>query len=527
MKNQAPIYIIFSILFFSQYTNGQSPFINFQQCYGGTNIDNGYWASVQPDGSRYFGGLSSSNNADVSGNHGGADGWVLKTNDSGTILYQRSVGGSDFDFAIDGVSLSNGGLVCAGQTNSNDGDFANQNHGACDAFITELTPNGTIAWAKLWGGTQCDLFNAVWPVAAGGYVAAGETASSDGDVTNYHGGDADFWIVRTDANGNALWKKTYGGSGLDRAYDIWKTNDGNFIVTGETASSNGDFPVTQGTRDVVLMKISPDGNVLWAKTFGGNALDRGLVVRQKPNGDYIVLATTGSTSGQVSGFRGFRDFWLFRTDANGNLLQQRCLGGTGADDPACMELLPDGDILLGGVTNSNNGDVSDPNNQAQGWLLKLGSDFNIKWERLFGSVTGGANTRSINAISQTPDGDVLAMSSPESASGDVTCSKGGADFWVFTLSPSVGTVESAINPDWRIAPNPASEYIQIQGKDLEEKNVNVLIYNMLGYAVFEFNGSLSDVNTSLNQSVSQWPAGYYALQISTEDYVSTRVFVKN
>jgi hypothetical protein len=521
-----PFFLLFFLCFFQKNTIAQS-LISSQQCYGGGQIDVGFWGGVAADGSRFFGGMTSSSGGDVSGLHNNStDGWLVKTNASGAIQYQRCIGGSDFELANAGTATASGGIVAGGQAYSNDGDFAGQNKGACDAFVTKVNSDGSLAWAKLWGGTQCDLFEAVWPIASGGYLAGGETASNDGDVVGYKGGSADFWLVRTDENGNALWKKTFGGSDLDRCYDLWKTNDGNFIVTGETASNDGDFPATNGSRDVVLMKINPNGGIIWAKTFGGNGLDRGVAVRQRPSGEYVVLASTGSTNGQVSGFHGFRDFWVFTTDANGNFQSQRCLGGTGAEDPFSMELLSDGSILVGGSTSSTDGDVVNPSNLS-GWLVKLDVSLEIQWARVFGNNSGGAFSNSINAVAPLPDGGVFAMSSPESAGGDVTCNKGGSDIWAFTLSPAVDIGEVFNDFDFRLAPNPTDNFLQILGENLDSESINVLIFNALGQKQLETNGTLDDVNTTLRQHMGHWPGGFYALQIRLRNTASTQFFVKN
>ncbi len=277
MKNKP---FLFLLPLFTALQISAQPNISSQFCYGGSQIEFGSWAEFLPNGSRIFGGVTSSNNGDVNGLHNNsADAWVVKTNASGTLEFQRCIGGSDFDFAIAGAASPEGGIVAAGQANSNDGDFAGQNKGACDAFVAKVAPNGNLVWAKLLGGTQCDLFEAIWPLSTGGYLAGGETASNDGDITTFLGGQSDMFLARLDENGNVVWKKTFGGTGVDRCLDLWKTIDGNFIVVGETESTDGHFPATHGSRDVVLMKIDLNGNILWAKTFGGNSIDRGITVR--------------------------------------------------------------------------------------------------------------------------------------------------------------------------------------------------------------------------------------------------------
>lgn len=512
-----PLYLAFQAL--------SQPNLSNQFCYGGSQIETGSWAELLPNGSRIFGGVTSSNNGDVNGLHNNsADAWVVKTNANGTLDFQRCIGGSDFDLAIAGAASPEGGIVAVGQANSNDGDFAGLNKGACDAFVAKVAPNGNLVWAKLLGGTQCDLFEAVWPIASGGYLAGGETASNDGDIVNYLGGPTDMLLARFDENGNLVWKKTFGGTGLDRCLDLWKTIDGQFIVLGETNSTDGHFPATHGSNDVVLMKIDLNGNIVWAKTFGGNSIDRGITVRQKTNGEYVVLASTQSTNGQVSGFKGFRDIWVFRADANGNLLSQRCLGGTQADDPGGLELGPNGDVLVAGSSRSTDGDLAtDPSSAAgNGWLVLLKANLDIRWAATFGTGNG---TQFFYAA-PTFAGGAFAIGSSEGIAGDVTCSKGSQDLWAIELTPSVGTEDVETQPTFKLSPNPASAQLSISAGYETVEPFNILIVNVLGQSVFEANGMLEQINATLSQKVEQFPKGQYVLQLRMEGRAAVLPFVK-
>ncbi len=522
MKNRPFLFLLPLFLAFQALAQ---PTISNQFCYGGSQIETGSWAEILPNGSRIFGGITSSNNGDVNGLHNNsADAWVVKTNATGALDFQRCIGGSDFDFAIAGAASPEGGIVAVGQANSNDGDFAGLNKGSCDAFIAKVAPNGNLAWAKLLGGAQCDLFEAVWPIASGGYLAGGETASNDGDIAGFLGGQSDMFLARFDENGNVIWKKTFGGTGLDRCLDLWKTIDGHFIVLGETSSTDGHFPATHGSNDVVLMKIDLNGNILWAKTFGGNSIDRGVMVRQKTNGEYVVLASTQSTNGQVGGFQGFRDIWVFRTDANGNLLSQRCLGGSQAEEPGGLELAPNGDLLVTGNTRSTDGDVaSDPGSAAgNGWLVLLKANLDIRWAATYGTGNG----TQIFYAAPISSGGVFAIGSSEGIAGDVTCSKGSQDIWAFELASSVGTAEIEAQPAFKLSPNPASTQLSILADNETAEVANILIVNVLGQNMFETNGTLEQINATLSQKVEQFPKGQYVLQLRMEGRAAVLPFVK-
>ena len=103
-----------------------------------------------------------------------------------------------------------------------------------------------------------------------------ETLSNDGDVSFNHGNDnSDAWLVRLSPDGNIIWEKSYGGSGGEDIRGIIATDDGGCIITGGSSSWDGDFPPVNGQVDVYVAKIDVDGNIVWANTYGGSLLDGG------------------------------------------------------------------------------------------------------------------------------------------------------------------------------------------------------------------------------------------------------------
>jgi hypothetical protein len=512
-----------ALLCLSSALSLQSQTIETQACYGGTGGDQGWWGQILPDDARIFGGMTNSNNGQVSGNHGGGvDAWAVKTDAAGSILFQRCIGGTDFEFGAAGVPTPEGGIVVVGQSLSNDGDFAGQLKGSSDAFVAKIGPSGNLVWAKLLGGSQGDIFEDVWPVASGGYIAAGETASNDGDITDYHGGQGDMWVVRFDENGNVLWKKTFGGTGLDGCRGIWKTNDGNFIVVGFTNSTDGPIPAAFGSRDVVLMKINPNGNVIWSNSYGGPNLEMGFSVRQKPNGEFVALASTSGNGGQVSGFHGVNDFWAFRTDANGNFLGQRALGGSQGDTPRRLEILPDGGLLVTGGTSSTDGDVANPSAAKDGWVARLSPTLDLLWSKV--TVTGIESP--ISYATLLPSGNVFAVSSSGAVTGDVICAKGGGDVWLLEIAPpAVRTTEAEGARAFSLASNPSPDAFRVLAEGPSFESLELLVFNTLGRQMLATSGSLAELNTTLART-AHWQAGCYFLQIRQGQSAQTLKAVK-
>ena len=140
------------------------------------------------------------------------------------------------------------------------------NHGSHDYWVVKLDAAGNILWQKALGGTGTDVAQAITASADGGYVVAGYTGSTNGDVTGNHG-SSDYWVVKLDAAGNILWQKALGGTGIDQAYAITASADGGYVV-GYTQSNDGDVTGNHGGNDYWVVKLDAAGNILWQKAPG-------------------------------------------------------------------------------------------------------------------------------------------------------------------------------------------------------------------------------------------------------------------
>jgi gliding motility-associated-like protein len=266
--------------------------MQWQKMYGGSKTEIAYSISQSADGGYFVAGITSSNDGDVSGNHGDIDYWIIKIDAVGKLIWQKTLGGTQQDICKSIRASSDGGCIVTGTSDSNNGD-ASGNHGSTDGWVVKLSDKGTIQWQKMLGGSMSEQLDCI-QITSGGYILSGLSNSFDGDVNGVHGG-YDAWIVKLDLNGKIIWQKCYGGSNYDVAKYIQNTADGGYIFIGASISTDGDITCNAGTRDLLVIKINSAGILQWQKTIGGVDFDEGVCVQPLQNGSYIVAGNTSSS----------------------------------------------------------------------------------------------------------------------------------------------------------------------------------------------------------------------------------------
>ena len=350
----------------------QAPEIDWQKSYGGSDSDAANSIQQTADGGYIAAGSSSSNDGDVTGNNGDDDFWILKLNTTGNIEWQKSMGGSANDRPYSIQQTEDGGYIVAGSSSSNNGDVSG-NHGNTDYWVVKLNTVGEITWQKSLGGSSLDIARSIRQTADGGYIVAGNSNSTDGDVTGNHGG-ADFWIVKTSSQGGIEWQKSLGGSDDDVAYSIQQTEDGGYIVAGFSSSTDGDVSGNHGGEDYWVVKMNASGGVEWQKSLGGSGTDRAKSISQTEDGGYIVAGYSNSNDGDVTGNHGIFDFWVVKLNAAGILQWQKSLGGSDNDQANSINQTTDGGYILAGYSHSNDGDVTENHGGSDFWVVKLEPD---------------------------------------------------------------------------------------------------------------------------------------------------------
>lgn len=227
--------------------------IEWQKTLGGTNLDEAY-AIIQTYDSGYaVAGISHSNDGDLTGNHGGLDYWVVKLSSSGIIEWQKSLGGSGDDWAYSIIQTFDSGYVVSGYSNSNDGDVTG-NIGFYDYWIVKLNTSGTIQWQKSLGGTGYDRGYSTIQTSDTGYLVTGYSGSFDGDVSNPHGG-GDYWMAKLNSSGTIQWQESFGGTDTDDPNSSIQTSDSGYIVAGYSSSNNLDVTGNHGGQDYWIVKL--------------------------------------------------------------------------------------------------------------------------------------------------------------------------------------------------------------------------------------------------------------------------------
>ena len=203
----------------------------------------------------------------------------------------------------------------------------------CSRLYPSHNPMSSTSFTKTYGGTNWDEVSSVQQTSDGGYILAGYTSS-------FGAGSYDIFFIKADENGNIVWAKTYGGTGGDFSYSVQQTSDGGYIVAGGTNSFGA------GGLDVFLIKTDADGNIIWAKTYRRTGDEWARSVHQTSDGGYILAGATNSFGA------GSYDILLIKTDANGNIIWAKTYGGTGNDWAYSLQQISDVGYILAGLTNS-------------------------------------------------------------------------------------------------------------------------------------------------------------------------------
>ena len=266
------------------------------------------------------------------------DVYLIKTNAAGSPTWTRTFGGPMNDYGSCVRELHDGGYVIAGRYEENAQTF--------DAYLIRTNASGDLVWQRRYNLGDDERAHSVCLTADGGFLLAGQAWVINGSFGSY-----DMWLVKTDANGNLKWQRTYAyaSEGNDVALSVEPTNDGGFIVGGFTQSTvwdayviridavgnpiwartcdlgfssecysvepleDGTFVITGigtpgGDGDVLLVKLAANGDVLWHRTHGGTQDDQGQSVRKMADGGFVVTGMTGSFGA------GQWDVYVLRTD---------------------------------------------------------------------------------------------------------------------------------------------------------------------------------------------------------------------
>jgi hypothetical protein len=333
----------------------------WSRLFGGEKASLGYAVRPTPDGGCIATGYTYSYGT------GEDDLWLIKTDASGNKLWDKTFGGTEMDEGYSVEPTSDGGYIIAGATGgsaASDWDF----------WLVKTDSVGNKLWDKTFGGADDDFGFSVEPTSDGGYAVTGYTRS-------FGAGSSDIWLVKTDASGNELWNKTFGGTSDDVGYSVAQTADGGYVLTGYTKS------LGSGGTELWLTRTDSSGNEIWEKAYGGAGIDVGWSVTLASDGGYVVVGSTSSYGA------GEEDIWLVKVDADGDKLWDKTFGGSADDEAYSIKPTLDGGYIVGGYTESFGAGADDV------WLLKIDASGNKLWD-----CTRGENDEDV-ARSVTPSSD--------------------------------------------------------------------------------------------------------------------------
>ncbi len=385
------LFLIIFTLFSFQYQFAQAPDTIWTNIFGGTDDEFGHFAEQTNDGGYILTGWTKSFGAGLN------DIWLIKTNSSGDTLWTKTFGGSEDDNSSCVRQTSDGGYILFAETVSFGptywkawliktdatgdktwtkligenrhyfiqsgfelfgGDYIFVGYhkasgaGQEDIWFVKTNHSGDTVWTKTFGGTGNDISSTFQQTNDGGYIIAASTNS-------FGAGNYDAWLIRTNADGDTIWTRTYGGADTDHASDVKQTDDNGFIIAGSTRS----FGHANNYNDAWLIKTNFNGDTTWTKTFGGDLHDGALSVQQTSDGGFLIVGNLG-----IDSFN--RDIWLIKTNASGDSLWTKTFGGANWDIGRSTEPTSDGGYIICGdfyQSSTNNYDI---------WLLKIEPDPN-------------------------------------------------------------------------------------------------------------------------------------------------------
>ena len=262
-----------------------------------------------------------------------------------------------------GTQTADGGYILTGHADD-------PVYTSTDIFLVKANSVGDTVWSKTYGDAAVDLSSKVMELGNGDYIVCGNSSS-------------DLYMLRVDANGNVIWSKNYGGVGSDGANDCQPTSDGGFIAVGYT------FAFGAGNRDFYVVKTNGNGDLEWAKAIGGPDFDNATAVVQTSDNGFLVLGDTKSYGA------GNFDVYLVKLDNSGTIMWTKTYGDTEAELAKSILVTPAGDILITGYTQS-------ANSSSEPFLLKLSDDGTVLWLKIYGTEADFAQI-----VKQTADGGYI------------------------------------------------------------------------------------------------------------------------
>lgn len=409
--------------------------VTFVKTLGGSKNDSAQSVIATMDGGYAILGFTQSMDGDITDKQNESfDYWVLKFNAADELEWQKTYGGSEDERGRDIIQTLDGGYAIIGFSFSNDGDVTD-NSGLQDYWLAKLDANGNITWQKSFGYQGADSGISVIQTNDQGYLVSGilDVTASGGlgnssRSENRHAG-GDYWVLKLNSTGDIEWSKYFGGNATDTPEGIVQTDDNGFIIAGGSDSEDTDISNNNGSYDFWVVRISASGNLVWEKSFGGDQIDEARAIVKSGDGNYIIAGDTRSNDNDISNNNGAADLWLIKISPNGDLLWEKTIGGTSFDVARAIVKSQDNGFLLAGSSRSDDIDVSENNGQNDAWVLKVDANGNLQWE----TTIGGSDIDFAYSLTELNDNSIIAVGDSTSSDGDIPQNKGFTDLLIVKI----------------------------------------------------------------------------------------------
>ena len=265
-------------------------------------------------------------------------------------------------------------------------------------------------YTKFFGGSGLDAFRDIIGCKDGGFVAAGISASKDGDYKGVSG----EWemqhtsLVKYSSDGKVEWKYITGGNSQVNFNDVIELKDGTIVAAGQTAATSGDVVKTASTNSAFIVRLKADGTFMWKYVFPSDASSTGEYISSlaaTPDGGFVAGGKAISESGFFTGTqKGGTKAFIFKFDKNGNIKWRKVLQGSKSNIISALAVNSDGDIYATCVTMSTDGDFSgirfNKIRTENTVLLKLNKKGDLDWAEYL----QGSGKSEFNALAVTDDG---------------------------------------------------------------------------------------------------------------------------
>ncbi|MFC5047810.1 hypothetical protein ACFSTE_00205 [Aquimarina hainanensis] len=404
--------------------------IEWVKTYGGSNEDNALSVVETTDGGYAVAGYTQSIDGDITGKTAtDSDFWLLKLSPSGEILWNKTYGGTGDERAEKIIQTNDGGFVMVGYSRSTDGDVS-VNAGLQDYWVLKTDSSGTLEWEKSFGFPGIDRAFSALQTKDGGFfitgfldVTASDGGGNDDKNKNEKHGVGEFWGIKLDANGEKQWRRYFGGSNNDRSYDVIETEDQGFIMIGSSESEDFDISNSKGSYDFWAVKVDAKGTKVWEKSYGGSQIDISYAIAAAGNGKYLIIGDSRSEDGDISNPKGNADLWIIQIDDKGSIQWKKSIGGTAFDTGRGIYKTKEGNFIITGNSRSGDVDLTKNNGQSDIWNLIIGPDGNVKWSQ----TVGGTEAEYGNGCIETKDKKIIIVGNSESSDFDITTNKGVKD----------------------------------------------------------------------------------------------------